>query len=83
MRGLDQWRATSKTVSTVKDTLIEVELDPYPVSFTMNFYRIQYIGRSNPYNYFVSSTGTNIVYLYCGSTGHSSAGAITELSIGT
>ena len=65
----------------VKDTVIEIELDPYPVLYTKIFYKISYIIRTNPYNYFISSRGDTI-YLYCGSVGISSAESIRDFAIG-
>lgn len=76
-----QWRRTLSDTEMVKDTLIEVELPPYPISYTDYFYKLAYIVRTNPYNYFICVRG-DIVNLYCGSAGNSTAGNIIEFAIG-
>lgn len=76
-----QWRRTLSTIPLVKNTQIDIELDPYPISVTTNFYRVQCILRSDPYNFFISAQGDTI-HLYCGSGGNSTAGNIKEFAIG-
>ena len=65
----------------VKDTQIDIELDPYPISITTYFYKIPYIVRTEPRNFFISAQG-DVLHIYCGSGGNSTAGNIREFAIG-